>query len=140
MKKIVVVLVLAAAVISGALAVSKNKKTAPSQPLGGQKQEQKQPEAVIIYTDSGFSPASIEIGSGTRVIFKNQSSTTMWPASGMHPTHNLYPTTGGCIGSTFDACRAVSPGDSWSFVFDIAGSWKYHDHLNPTRFGVVNVK
>lgn len=127
-------MVLAAAVVGGALFVSRNKQSgAPS--AGEQKQE-----VVITYTDSGYSPASVEIKTGTKVTFKNQSSVKIWPASAMHPTHAVYPTTGGCIGSTFDACREVAPGDSWSFVFDIAGSWKYHDHLNPGRFGAINVK
>ena len=64
----------------------------------------------------------------------------MWPASAFHPTHKAYPTTGGCLGSTFDACKGVLPGESWSFKFDIAGSWKYHDHLKPIVFGTIVVE
>ena len=55
----------------------------------------------------------------------------MWPASAMPPPIKRYPATGGCLGSAFDACKGVQPGDSWPFKFDIAGNWKYHDHLNP---------
>ncbi|MEK9182927.1 MAG: hypothetical protein AAB849_00245 [Patescibacteria group bacterium] len=73
-------------------------------------------------------------------MFKNQSARSMWPASGFHPTHTVYPTTGGCLGSTFDACKGVLPGESWSFQFDIAGSWKYHNHLNPADFGMIVVE
>ena len=31
-------------------------------------------------------------------------------------------------------------GDSWSFKFDIAGAWKYHDHLSPKHFGEIIVE
>lgn len=107
-------------------------------------QEQSQPENnVIVYADNnGFFPNSLNIKKGETVIFKNQSSKTMWPASAMHPTHKVYPTTGGCLGSTFDACRGILPGASWSFKFDIEGEWKYHDHLNPfaPNFGSITVE
>ena len=95
---------------------------------------------VVVYTDAGYSPSTLRIKKGGTVVFKNQSSRQMWPASAVHPTHRNYPTTGGCIGSTFDACRQVQPGDSWSFKFDIAGSWKYHDHLSPGDTGTIVVE
>lgn len=97
-------------------------------------------EKVVVYTDSGYSPSSITIKKGETVIFKNQSSQSMWTASAMHPTHKLYPTTGGCLGSTFDACQGILPGNNWSFKFDIAGTWKYHNHLNPANYGAVIVE
>ena len=97
-------------------------------------------ESVITYTDDGYSPSDLEIKAGETVVFKNESSQSMWPASAMHPTHKDYPTTGGCLGSAFDGCMGVQPGDSWSFKFDIAGNWKYHDHLSPKNFGAIIVK
>lgn len=102
--------------------------------------ETKPAVSVITYTDSGFSPASITIQKGDTVTFKNISTLAMWPASAKHPTHTVYPTTGGCLGSTFDACKGIQPGQSWSFQFDIAGDWKYHNHLQPSHFGGVVVK
>ena len=95
---------------------------------------------VITYGDTGYSPNLLTIKAGETVTFKNNSSLSMWPASAFHPTHKVYPTTGGCLGSTFDACKGVLPGGLWSFKFDIAGSWKYHDHLKPTVFGTVIVE
>ncbi len=97
-------------------------------------------EKVVTYSDAGYSPSTLEIKAGDTVTFKNQSSRSMWTASAMHPTHLLYPTTGGCIGSTFDACKGVQAGDSWSFQFDIKGTWKYHNHLNPSNFGTIIVQ
>lgn len=97
-------------------------------------------EKVIIYADTGYSPSSLRINVGETVLFQNKSSRSMWPASAMHPTHKDYPTTGGCLGSTFDACKGVQPGESWSFKFDVIGDWKYHNHLNPKDFGAIIVE
>ena len=137
MKKIVILIIIivgAYFVIKGAtkssmpvLQVSENKTSVTK-------------ESVITYTDDGYSPSDLEIKAGETVVFKNESSQSMWPASAMHPTHKDYPTTGGCLGSAFDACMGVPPGDSWSFKFDIAGNWKYHDHLSPKNFGAITVK
>ncbi len=97
-------------------------------------------ELTITFTKNGYLPASSVIKKGTNVTFKNESGMDMWPASAMHPTHRMYPTTGGCLGSTFDACERVSDGESWSFTFDEVGVWKYHDHLSPTMFGMIMVE
>ena len=95
---------------------------------------------IVIYTDTGYSPNTITVKVGESVSWKNQSSKTMWAASAAHPTHRVYPTTGGCLGSTFDACQGVQVGDSWSFKFDIAGAWKYHNHLSPGDTGTIIVQ
>ena len=91
----------------------------------------------IIYTNSGFSPDMLTIKSGATVIFENQSDSPFWPATGPHPTHTGYPAAGGCVNSAFDACREIDPGGAWSFKFDIAGFWKYHDHLRPSNRGAI---
>ncbi|HLC64512.1 MAG TPA: plastocyanin/azurin family copper-binding protein [Candidatus Nanoarchaeia archaeon] len=102
-----------------------------SQPISG---------STIEVTSSGFSPNSITINSGDTVTWINKDSAPHWPASAMHPTHLLYPETGGCIGSKFDACGEIPPGGSWSFTFSQKGEWKYHDHINPgSMFGTVIV-
>ena len=101
---------------------------------------QTSPENIITYSDQGYLPKVLHVNIGSVVTFKNESSKTNWTASGVHPTHTVYPTTGGCIGSTFDACEGVQPGDSWSFKFDVAGNWDYHDHLHPLDFGTIVVE
>lgn len=97
-------------------------------------------ENAIVYSDGGYSPNTITVKAGATVIFKNQSSQSMWTASAVHPTHRSYPTTGGCLGSTFDACKGIQPGGSWSFKFDITGTWKYHNHLTPGNTGTIVVE
>jgi plastocyanin len=94
----------------------------------------------VTYTDSGFSPATVTIPKGGTVIFKNMSSNGVWVASDPHPLHNGYPTTGGCVGSTFDSCSKILSGNSWPFTFTFVGSWGYHNHLNPGQRGTVVVQ
>ena len=134
MKKTIFAIIIIAIVIIGGYSLINNK------PEQVETATQVAEEKVITYTDAGYSPSSLQVKQGETVIFKNESSQSMWPASAMHPTHKDYPTTGGCLGSIFDACKGVQPGDSWPFQFDIAGNWKYHDHLNPKNFGAIIVQ
>lgn len=115
-------------------------QSSASQSSVAEKPAAEKKEHIITYTDNGYAPATLTIKKGETVIFKNQSSRAMWAASAMHPTHRVYPTTGGCLGSTFDACKGVQTGDSWSFKFDVSGSWKYHDHLTPGDRGEIIVQ
>lgn len=96
----------------------------------------------VIYTDSGFSPKTITIEQGVEVTFKNESNKSMWVASSRHPTHNDYPQEADtdCLGSSFDTCKKVAPGLSWSFTFDHIGEWRYHDHISPSRTGTIIVE
>lgn len=98
-----------------------------------------QTERAVVFSNSGYSPGALTIKKGETVTWKNQSSLSIWTASAKHPTHTVYPTTGGCLGSTFDACKGALPGESWSFKFDSAGEWGYHDHLHPNFFGKIVV-
>lgn len=100
----------------------------------------------IVFTDSGFSPSAITVNQGDRVTWQNNSSVQMWPASAKHPTHTVYPGSGieKCgtseAANIFDACQGIDPGSSYSFVFNEVGKWFYHDHLDATKFGSVEVK
>ena len=97
-------------------------------------------EHQITITAEGFSPKTITIKAGDTVTFVNEDSNQHWPASAMHPTHNVYPESGGCIGSKFDACKGLEQGESFSFTFNEKGSWKYHDHLSVPSTGTVVVE
>jgi plastocyanin len=93
-------------------------------------------------TSAGYSPSTVTVKAGDIVTWVNMDSAPHWIASASHPTHTVYPETGGCIGSTFDACKGLAQGESWSFTFNQKGSWNYHDHLNPQApfFGKVVVE
>ena len=87
---------------------------------------------VINYTDSGFSPSSLEIKIGESVQFVNQSNGGMWVASGPHSSHSNYP--------EFDAKTNIPSGGVYEFTFTKVGEWKYHNHTKPSVFGTIIVK
>ena len=94
----------------------------------------------VVINSQGFSPNMITINAGDKVVWTNKDRDEHWPASAKHPVHNDYPEPGGCIGSKFDACHALKQGDTFEFVFNQKGTWKYHDHMNPgSIFGTVVV-
>ena len=70
----------------------------------------------------------------------------MWTASAMHPTHMAYPGSDvkKCgtpeAGMIFDSCAGTPSGESWSFKFNSAGEWKYHNHLNVGHYGAIIVE
>lgn len=80
---------------------------------------------------NGFSPENIEITQGDTIKFENKDKDPRWPASNIHPTHEIY--------SDFDPKKPVASGDSWSFTFPDGGEWKFHDHLKPEFVGNVKV-
>lgn len=87
--------------------------------------------AEVDFNGSAFSPSPVNIKINDWVFFKNKSQTDMWVASNPHPTHTDYP--------GFDSKQAIAPGGEYKFQFTKAGSWGYHDHLDPTIGGVVQV-
>lgn len=96
-------------------------------------------EHVVEITSEGFSPNSLTIKAGDKVTFVNTDAAKHWPASAAHPTHCEYK---GC--NVFDSMKGLEQGESYSMVFDIAGTWRYHDHLNcctnPALFGSITVQ
>ncbi|MCR4280820.1 MAG: hypothetical protein NUV88_00590 [Candidatus Kaiserbacteria bacterium] len=99
------------------------------------------PDVVIMFTDAGFAPSSVTVKKGQTVRWANNSGSTVWPASAVHPSHAVYPqkSASDCLGSSFDACKGLAQGESWDFKFDYAGEWKYHNHLNGAQKGAVTV-
>jgi plastocyanin len=96
----------------------------------------------VTYTDDGFDPRDLKVDKGTRVRFLNASGqSSFWPASGVHPTHTLYPEKepADCLGSSFDACRELAPGEFYDFTFNYVGTWSFHDHLHAYHTGSITV-
>lgn len=90
-----------------------------------------QSKVVVEMTADGFKPQLLELDNNSTVIFINKDSLPHWPASNLHPTHDLYP--------EFDPQKAIEPNKGWTFKFQKVGEWKYHDHLNSHRGGVIKV-
>jgi plastocyanin len=102
----------------------------------------------VTYTNSGFSPNTVNAKVGDTVHFINSSSHGMWVASNEHPTHTDYDGTSlaqHCTGNTnnngsFDECAAVPPGTSYSFTFPKTGAFHYHNHVSTSDTGTVLVQ
>ncbi|MCE9549076.1 hypothetical protein K8Q98_01620 [Candidatus Nomurabacteria bacterium] len=85
----------------------------------------------IVLTKDGFSPKEISIRQGDSVVFSSNLGQPFWPASDLHPTHGVYP--------EFDPRQPVDGASSWSFTFNQAGDWRFHDHLNSLFTGRIKV-
>ena len=79
----------------------------------------------------GFEPKTITVEKGTKVCFINNDIEARWPASNIHPTHEIFP--------EFDPKTPIHSREEWCFTFKKSGTWKYHDHLLPEYSGTVNV-
>jgi plastocyanin len=87
---------------------------------------------VVSMREDNYAPNELTIQKGQTVVFKNDSKDWRWPASNLHPTHDIYP--------EFDPKEPIATGKTWSFRFDKAGSWGMHDHLAPYITGTITVK
>lgn len=86
----------------------------------------------IRYSSSGFTPSTITVDVGTTVTFINDSSKSMRVASSVHPTHKDLP--------GFDQLKGSGKGTSYTYTFNKAGEWSYHNHLSSGHQGKVIVK
>lgn len=105
--------------------------TPSSSPTGGEVAPPNIQVVEVDYDGTRFTPAVVNIKVNDWVFFKNKSTLDFWPASNPHPTHTDYP--------GFDALKNIAPGGEYKFQFTKAGSWGYHNHLNPDIGGTVNV-
>lgn len=111
-----------------------NTSTSSVTPTPVQSAQTKTPtstQATINLTGSGFSPSMLTIKVGTKVIWINNSGENAQVDSNPHPIHSSFPPM------NFDA---FSNGSSVSLVFDKAGTYGYHNHLNPSQTGTIVVQ
>jgi len=123
------------AVLSGALILSAcNLYKTPATTTGPAEQQQGLPvpqENVITYSDGGFAPSPIKVKVGQTVSVKNSTAANIQVNSAPHPVHTLYPEFN--IGT-------IAPGETKSVTLTTAGTRKYHNHLNPSQFGQIDVE
>lgn len=93
--------------------------------------EDKDEETTVSVTDAGFEPQTVTVKAGAKVVWTNNTKATTNVSSANHPTHLVYPPLN--LGN-------FEPGDSVSLVFADPGTYKYHDHLDPSKFGTVVVE
>lgn len=90
-------------------------------------------EMTVRYGANGFSPRILNIKVGQVVRFVNETGKPASIASDPHPVHTAY--------AEFDQWKTNQRGQNeFRFTFEKAGTWTYHDHLNPGMTGTVIVK
>lgn len=125
-----VVMLLVVVVAIGAFSLSSDNRSVPTgtaallaAPAAGQ----------VSITSTGFVPATVTVKVGQAITWTNTDSAPHIVASDPYPTDNAL--TG------FDSRQDLSTNDHYSFVFGKAGTYTYHDDLNPyTLEGTVIVK
>lgn len=85
----------------------------------------------VTLTSQGFSPSTITIDKGTKVVWTNKSGEAATINSDPHPFHTDYAPLN--LGSFND-------GEKLELVFNKSGTYKYHNHLNASEKGTIVVK
>lgn len=86
---------------------------------------------MVLMVPGGFSPSLLTVKAGEKVTFVNRDSVPRWPASGMHPSHQICP--------GFDALAPVPPAGTYAFTFTEPKTCPMHDHLSPSLRGSITV-
>ncbi len=102
----------------------------PSDASAGATAMTEQKNLVKISSD-GFTPKSITIKLGDPITWTNVDTENHTVSSDNHPTHLLYP---------FLNLGIIKPGENKSLTPARIGTFTYHDHLNPSRTGIITVQ
>lgn len=85
----------------------------------------------VSITATGFGPASVTVPMNGTVTFTNSDTRPHQLASDPHPVHTTYPPLNSSV---------LVAGQSLTVTFTKAGTFGYHDHLNPGLIGTVIVR
>ncbi|KKQ78293.1 MAG: Plastocyanin [Candidatus Daviesbacteria bacterium GW2011_GWF2_38_6] len=136
---LVIIAVVGVIAIAGIWLLKGSSKTTPtpSYQASPTSQESASPSAqvsqnLVRITSSGFEPQTITVKAGESVIWVNENTVSHQVDSVVHPTHQVYP--------PLNTVGMLPAGESKSLVFADKGTYKYHDHLNPSLTGSVVVE
>lgn len=105
--------------------VTKESPTPTSSP-SAQLEERK-----VDVTKTGFEPEELRIKKGTKAVWENKSGGVANVSSTPHPIHSDFP---------FLNLGNFEDGSSVEVVFEKAGTYTYHNHLNSSQTGTVIVE
>lgn len=89
--------------------------------------------AIVNITSSGYSPSTLNVDVNQPVEWFNQSPSPHEVNSDPYPNNSNTP--------SFNDNNPLQQSNSWFYVFDKAGTYTYHDDLNPYSFkGTIVVK
>lgn len=86
---------------------------------------------MVLISPNGFEPKVLRIKKGEDVIWMNATQKNANVSSDNHPDHTLFP---------FLNVGNIKKETSASVVFKEAGTFTYHNHLNPSQTGTVIVE
>lgn len=90
------------------------------------------PEKNVVWVmDGTFNPSVVTTKVGDTITWVNKDEISRQVASDPHPSHSALPAL---------ESDPLSLGDEFSFTFNEAGTWYYHDHLSPINKGAVIVE
>lgn len=129
--------ILASALVLSACSLYSTPSGTGSQTAQSQQQATSpaQSAATVTFSDSGVDQATVTIKSGQAITWINNSSKTIQVASANHPTHTLNPEL-----SNGQFVLELAPGASSTVTLNKAGTWGFHNHLNPSVTGEVVVQ
>lgn len=87
-------------------------------------------EAVITITADGFVPESIDIQPGDKVVWTNKDTDPHAVASNSHLEHDILPDL---------KSDTLGPDESYTYVFEEAGIFEFHDEYKPEHNAVITV-
>jgi len=93
-----------------------------------QQHAEETPTASVTITDNGFSPATIKVKKGQDITWTNQTSVAKQLAGDDNKPEG------------FKTGEALGKNDTYSFTFDDAGTYSYHDPSNLAHGGTVIVE
>lgn len=108
--------------ISGDLPGVVSSPTSPSIPRSG---------VTVSVTAVGFNPSRLDVPVNGTVTFVNNDTQSRQPSSEPHPLHTNYPPLNSPV---------LASGQSFTVTFTRAGTFGFHDHLNPGLRGTVTVR
>jgi plastocyanin len=87
--------------------------------------------AEVDITATGFLPATITVKPGQDVEWVNKDANPHLVASDPYPTDNKLP--------GLNSQQSIASGAMYNYTFEAAGTYTYHDDLNPSLMGIVIV-
>lgn len=124
---LLLVLVVIAAVVVGVIIGHRNGGTATNGSVSNVELKQ----ADIQITADGFVPSDLQITPGTEVVWQNTTSSPQAVGAAPFPSHSSLP--------ELDS-GTIGPHQSFKFLFNMPGTWKYQNDLKPLAHGSVDVK
>jgi plastocyanin len=89
------------------------------------------PTAQVQITKDGFLPATLVVQKGTKVIWTNTDDNMHQMQANPHPSGDSLPGL---------KSEILNHQQTYEYTADTAGTFGYHDHLNPTTNGTLEVQ